>query len=104
PGDRFESQRPGYEVVRRQTIAPRFELPVWTAQVTGDRRTLVLTTAPQSEAVSYAVTLPCMGRPVKPAPGDLPQHPAIDLGYDLTGVTATWRARSGDASWSGWLP
>jgi putative heme-binding domain-containing protein len=104
PGDRFESQRPGYEVVRRQTITPRFELPVWTAQVTGDRRTLVLTTAPHSESASYAVTLPGMGRPSKPAPGELPQHPAIDLGYDLTGVTASWRGHSEDASWSGWLP
>ncbi len=104
PGDRFESQRPGYEVVRRQTITPRFELPVWTAQVTGDRRSLALTTAPHSEAVSYAVTLPGMGRPAKPAPGDLSQHPAMDLGYNLTGVTASWHARSEEASWTGWLP
>src|SRR5262249_7787791 len=74
PGDRFKSQRPGYEVVRRQTITPRLELPVWTVQVTGDRRTLVLTTAPHSQAVPYAVTVPGMGRPAKAASGDLPQH------------------------------
>src|SRR5262249_35702352 len=52
----------------------------------------------------YAVTLPGLGRPTKFAAGELPQVPAIDLGYDLTGVTATWRSRAEEASWSGWLP
>ncbi len=104
PGERFESQRPGYEVVRRQLAAPRYELPVWSAQVTGDRRTLVLTTARHAEAVSYAVSLPGLGRPAHSAPGELRQIPAIDLGYDLTGVAATWRGDTDNASWSGWLP
>ncbi|HEY7158086.1 MAG TPA: ThuA domain-containing protein [Gemmataceae bacterium] len=104
PGDRFESLLPSYEAVRRQLTAPRFELPVLAAQVTPDRRTLILTTAPQGEAVPYAVTLPGMGRPAKPAAGELTQVPAIDLGYDLTGVAATWHGRAEEASWSGWLP
>lgn len=104
PGERFESQRPGYEVVRRQLAAPRFKLPVLSAQVTADRRTLVLTTARQAEPVPYAVTLPGLGRPVKPAAGELGQISAIDLGYDLTGVAATWRGDAENESWSGWLP
>jgi putative heme-binding domain-containing protein len=104
PGDQFESLRPGYEVVRRQLLAPRLELPVLSAQVTGDRHTLVLTTPTHREAVAYAVTLPGMGRPAKPRAGEQRQIPAIDLGYDLTGVSATWRAKAEDATWSGWLP
>ncbi len=104
PGERFESQRPGYEVVRRQLAAPRYELPVWSAQVTGDRRTLVLTTARHAEADSYTLTLPGLGRPAHPAPSELRQIPAIDLGYDLTGVAALWRGDAENASWSGWLP
>jgi putative heme-binding domain-containing protein len=102
PGDRFESLRPGYEVVRQQLLTPRYDLPVLAAQVTGDRRTLVLTTGPQAEAGHYAVTLPGLGR--ANAPGTLPQHTAIDLGYDLCGIAASWKADDGKTSWSGWLP
>jgi putative heme-binding domain-containing protein len=104
PGERFESQRPGYEVVRRQLATPRYELPLHSVQVTGDRRTLVLTTARHAEAVAYAVTLPGLGRPAHPAAGELRQIPALDLGYDLNGVAATWRGDAEGENWSGWLP
>src|SRR5205814_2391229 len=97
-GDRFESLRPGYDAVFRQLNAPRWELPVLSAQVTPDRRTLSLTTAPHREAVHYAVTLPGMGRPEKPLPGagELPQYAAVDLDYDLCGVEAAWESASGN--------
>ena len=97
PGDRFEVKRPGYEAVRRQLAAPRYDLPVRAAGVTGDRRTLILTTDAQPAAASYALTLTGFGRPEKPdaAGGELPQHPAVDLGYDLSGVQAAWRRRPG---------
>jgi putative heme-binding domain-containing protein len=103
-GDRFELHRPGYDVVRRQLNTPRYDLPVRSIQVTGDRRTLVLSTQAHLEPVHYAVTLPSRGRPARTAQGELPQHPAIDLDYDLSGVSATWQAASGNESWSGWLP
>jgi putative heme-binding domain-containing protein len=103
-GDRFESLRPGYAAVERQLADPRYDLSVLSAAVTADRRTLVLTTAPHAEAAHYAVTLPGFGRPERPAAGDLPQQPAVDLDYDLCGVEARWQADSGGASWSGWLP
>jgi putative heme-binding domain-containing protein len=103
-GDPFESLRPGYAVVGLQQATPRYRLPVHAAQVTGDRRTLVLTTAVHPEAVSYALTLSGLGRPEKPGKGELPQLPRIDLGYDLTGVTADWKAKEGAGRWSGWLP
>lgn len=103
-GDRFEVMRPPYEVVKRQDGTPRQDLAVLSAQVTPDRRTLVLGTAPQLEAVPHALTLPGLGRPaLKKAAGQL-QHPVIELGYNLGGVLATWQAAQGSAKWQGWLP
>ncbi|HVS38957.1 MAG TPA: ThuA domain-containing protein [Gemmataceae bacterium] len=104
PGDRFEVKRPGYEAVRRQLATPRFDLPVRAVGVSGDRRTLILTTDAMPEAVSYALTLDGFGRPDKPGLGELPQHPCVDIGYDLCGVEASWRAKDGDGAWDGWLP
>jgi putative heme-binding domain-containing protein len=101
PGDRFESLRPGYEVVGRQMSAPRFELPILSAQVSADRRSLILATAPHPEAASYALTLPGW---VKPRAGSPKQVAEVDLGYDLSGVEATWTPEAGGAGWSGWLP
>jgi putative heme-binding domain-containing protein len=101
PGDRFESLRPGYEVVGRQMGAPRFDLPILSAQVSADRRSLILATAPHPEAASYALTLPGGG---KTRPGSLGQIAEVDLRYDLSGVEATWTPEAGGAGWSGWLP
>jgi putative heme-binding domain-containing protein len=100
-GDRFESLWPGYKVVQDQLRAPRFAVPVHSVGVTADRRTLILATAPHPEAVSYAATLTGLGRGTKP--GELRQVPETDLQYDLSGVEAVWRPKTGDG-WSGWLP
>src|SRR6476620_8099554 len=35
---------------------------------------------------------------------ELPQHPAIDLDFDLSGCEATWKPAGGGAIWTGWLP
>jgi putative heme-binding domain-containing protein len=105
-GDRFESLWPGYAVVQVEKATPRYDVPVRSAQLTPDRRTLVLATDPLPAAVHYALTLPGMGRPPldKPAEGALPQHPAIDLDFDLSGCEATWKPADGGPGWSGWLP
>lgn len=105
-GDPYESIRPGYEIVARQLTAPRFELKVHSAQVTADRRTLILNTDPHPEATWYAIRLPGLGRPplatTAVAAGErLPQHPTIDLDYTLAGIAVE---RSGSDPWSGWLP
>ncbi len=92
PADRFESLRPGYEVVGRQMATPRFSLSILSAAVSADRRTLLLTTSPMPEAASYAITLPG------------PYGSEIDLGFDLSGVQAEWRDESGSVKWTGWLP
>src|SRR5205823_13594172 len=84
--------------------APRYDVPVRSAQLTPDRRTLVLATDPLRAAVHYAVTLPGMGRPAKPGKGELPQHPQIDLDFDLSGCEAEWKTKDGSPAWTGWLP
>jgi putative heme-binding domain-containing protein len=93
PGDRFESLQPGYAAVQMQLASPRHALPVQSVQVTGDRRMLLLATAPQTRALAYAITLP--GRD---------SSSPIDLAYDLGGVQTEWRADDQKLSWSGWLP
>jgi putative heme-binding domain-containing protein len=89
-----------------QLRAPRFTLAVRGAQVTPDLRTLILYTDPHPEAVGYALTLRGPGRPAKGdgERGGLPQAPETDLGYDLCGVEAAWRARAEGGGGSAWLP
>jgi putative heme-binding domain-containing protein len=105
-GDRFELHRPGYQAVQDQLNAPRFELAVLSVQLTSDRRTLILATAPHPEALEYALTLPGLGRPMnsETKSGELPQVPETDLAYDLTGVDVSWQANGPSARWTGWLP
>jgi len=105
-GDRFESIYPGYAIVQAQKIAPRYDVPVRSVQLTPDSRTLVLATDPHTAALGYALTLPPMGRPAHDAHTgtDLPQYPEIDIDFDLTGCEATWTPADGSPAWTGWLP
>jgi putative heme-binding domain-containing protein len=47
-----------------------------------------------------------MGRPAKEKTpkGAIPQHAAIDLAFDLSGVEALWTNRNKEVLWRGWLP
>ncbi len=105
-GDRFETIWPGYAVVQMQRIAPRFDVPLRSAQLTPDQRSLVLAVDPIPAAVHYGLALPGMGRPVvdKSPVGALPQHAAIDLDFDLTGCEATWTPGGGGPATTIWLP
>ncbi len=102
-GDRFETIRPGYDVVKQQVSTPRHDVPVLSASLSADGRTLVLNTAANSAAWNYTLTLPGLGR-TPPAKGEIAQQPAVDLVADLTGVAAQWKSASGDDLWNGWLP
>ena len=104
PGDRFESLRPGYAVVGMQLGSPRFPLAVHSVQVSPDRRTLSILTDPAVEAAQYALTLPGIGRPTDAPPDELPQVAAIDLGCDLSGVSAGWQSTDGKTTTEIWLP
>ena len=106
-GDRFESFRPGYAVVERQANAARFGVEVQGVQLTADRRTLIVTTAPQTLAVNYGLSLPGVVKPVEAKGSEtspvLPQRPDVELQYDLCGVEATWEPEEGEAM-RVWLP
>ena len=104
--DRFESIRPGYAATKRQQATSRYSLPVLAASVTPDRKTLILSTGQHQSAVTYAVTLPGLGREsVASDASALDQLPAIDLAYSLNGVHAQWKsADSQRLDWEGWLP
>jgi putative heme-binding domain-containing protein len=104
PGDRFEQLFPPYQMVQDQRRIPRYDLPLYGVQVAADRRTLILATAPHPEAVSYALTLPGLGRTAAQKKGELRQLPETELGYDLTGVKGAWRAADGGHSTTLWLP
>jgi putative heme-binding domain-containing protein len=93
--DRFETIRPGYQVVYDQLAAPRHAHEILSSALSPDRRTLTLVTRPRVTAVNYAVTLP---RSHKSGGSE------IDLAADLSGVEARWESVDGKESWSGWLP
>ena len=103
-GDRFERLRPGYAVVQRQERAPRYELPVVSAALGDDGRSVLLRTPARTSAASYSVSLPSPGSAGDKAKHVLPRSRGIDLGFDLTGVEATWRPADGSEGWTGWLP
>ena len=127
-GDRFEVLKPPYAVVQQQLATTRYDLPVLAAQISADQRTILLSTGPHTDPTWHAVTLfgvrrpdaaldsarsedgsvPGLRKAINPSQiqsGVEPPHSkTLDVAYDLAGVTADWRADSGDASWSGWLP
>lgn len=106
-GDRFETLTPGYQVVKDQSKTQRYEVPVLSAGLAADRRSLVLRTVPRTDASNYAMTLPDGLTPERAqnhARRELMQHAAVDLLTDLTGVEAEWRDAAGKIAWTGWLP
>ena len=93
-GERFETFRPGYQVVKNQKTMPRFELAVAEAHVRADKRSFLVRTTSESEAVNYAVSIPgTVSGGAQP----------VDVLTDVTGVLASWRPES-DKPWGGWLP
>lgn len=106
-GDRFESFRPGYQAVKDQQKAPRYQLPVLSARVDADRRTLVLQTAPRTAALNYSISWRDGAeaeRPHDAARHELRQLASVDIQADLGGVQARWLDATGAEQWSGWLP
>jgi putative heme-binding domain-containing protein len=101
--ERFESFRPGYAVVDRQQRAARTPIAVYNVQLTADRRTLILSTAPHSAAMTYVIALPSLVR-AEAEPSEIAQLPDVDVQYDLCGVEATWEFAGGSVAWQGWLP
>jgi putative heme-binding domain-containing protein len=102
-GDRFETVRPGYQVVYDQLAAPRYAHEVLSSQLSTDHRTLALITRPRPTAVNYAVTLPSVTTNTPHARRSA-ERMEIDLLSDLSGLEASWESADGKESWAGWLP
>ena len=83
-GDRFETIWPGYAVVQMQKLSPRFDVPIRSAQVTPDGRTLILATDSVQRGVNYALTLRDESHGKSDAKDVLPQHATVDVDFDLT--------------------
>ncbi len=100
-GDRFETMRPGYQIIKNQLAAPRFAVPVVSLALADDGHTLVLGTAERTATSTYAISLAAdpfgVGR-------DAPYGGQIDLQAQLTGLEASWASTDGSASASLWLP
>ena len=96
-GDRFEAIRPGYAVVRAQQNQPRYRIPVKSAVLGKDGRSIIIESAARTEAYGYGIAIdyPRKEKGIK-------QADSIDVEHQLTGVQASW-AGSGEA-WQGWLP
>ncbi len=106
-GDRFESLRPGYQVVKDQVKVSRYELPVLAAGIAPDLRSVTVQTTARTEATAYALMLPegsAATRSHDSARHETPQHAAIDLLTELIGIEAEWRDAAGQPQWTGWLP
>lgn len=106
-GDRFESLVPPYQAVRDQALVARNDIPVLSAGLSPDLRTVTLTTAPRTDAQHYAIKLPegsAAQRPANTARLEITQHAAIDVQTDLSGVEAEFRDAAGKVAWTGWLP
>ncbi|MBM3877968.1 MAG: c-type cytochrome, partial [Verrucomicrobia bacterium] len=119
PGDRFETMWPGYQVVHDQRAQPRYDVPVFSAALSADRRTIHLATAPRTAAVNYAVRMPNVsagrrgstraqtssgkdGAGVEPGPPEI--YDDIELLVNNHGVEAKWTSEVGKETWNGWLP
>ena len=96
-GDRFEAIRPGYAVVSAQQKQPRFRIPVKSAALGKDGRSIVIESSPRTEAHGYGIAIdyPRKGKGIK-------QADAIDVECRLNGIEASWQG--GNETWQGWLP
>jgi len=84
--DRLETMRPGYAVVGMQQRQKRTGLAVEGTRIGEHGRSIVITTAPRTAAINYA----------------LASSSGLDLAHDLSGVAAIWQDKT--RAWSWWLP
>lgn len=95
-GDRFETMRPGYQVVKNQLNAARYPVAVQRLALNADAHSLLVTTPTRSAAVNYGITI---AADVFRTQADGAYAGQIDLEADLTGVEATL-----DDGSNHWLP
>ncbi|HET6406411.1 MAG TPA: hypothetical protein VFG14_00910, partial [Chthoniobacteraceae bacterium] len=93
-GDRYETVRPGYQVVRDQMATPRRWVNVLGLSLSNDQRSLVIRVEKQVEATNYAVTLPVPER-WRQEDGGIKQRPEMDVAVTLNGVVAEFQEADG---------
>ncbi|HMO65606.1 MAG TPA: ThuA domain-containing protein, partial [Verrucomicrobiota bacterium] len=111
PGDRFETIRPGYQVVYDQLAAPRHAHAILGPRLSPDGRQLTLLTRPRTAAVNHVVTLPSLGAEGHTrasteggsARPDGRGYDEVDLLTTLHGLEAEWTPAGGGAT-KLWLP
>ena len=106
-GDRYESLRPGYQVVSDQLAVPRLDVPVKNASLSVDHRSIILQTAPRQTGLHYALqfagfsaekpsTAPATP-PEPPVSTGLPQESTVDLDLTLNGLETSFEPANKDA-------
>ncbi|MBP7142647.1 MAG: c-type cytochrome [Opitutaceae bacterium] len=105
-GERYEKLRPGYVAVTRQLEHPPESIPVVSAALSRDARSLFIRTQPRTIAVQYSLSLPDRSRKqmLKGHSAALPQDGYIGLAYDLSGVMAEWAPSEKGERSELWLP
>ncbi|HUR46948.1 MAG TPA: ThuA domain-containing protein [Candidatus Saccharimonadales bacterium] len=104
-GDRFESLRPGYQVVQDQLREQRQNLAVYGTQLSPDGRILFLRSERRTQPIKYALTLSSpLAKAAARGPKPLSQHPRVDLAYSLNGIQASWQPAIQGAGSETWLP
>lgn len=93
-GDRYETVRPGYQVVRDQMGAPRRWVEVLGLSMSQDQRTLILRVPRQTQPDGYAVTLPMPQKWVEKR--GMEQRAEMDVALTLNGVTANLKPAHGE--------
>ncbi|MEI6714480.1 MAG: ThuA domain-containing protein [Verrucomicrobiota bacterium] len=99
-GDRFETMRPGYQVVKNQLAAPRYPVAVQKLALSEDKTTLLITTADRTAGVNYGITITSDFLNTK-TEGEYGGQ--LDLMTDLTGLEAEWKSAKGEPI-NTWLP
>jgi putative heme-binding domain-containing protein len=94
--DELEKMRPGYAVVQSQLRQARQMLPVKSARLGADGRSLVIATASRSDSYQYALT-------VAAEVAGKTAAPVLAMAHDLSGLATEWRGKLG-TKWNGWLP
>jgi putative heme-binding domain-containing protein len=95
-GDRYETVRPGYQVVRDQMGAPRRWVEVLGLSMSQDQRTLILRVPRQTEPVGYAVTLPLPDRWIRT--GGIEQKAEMDVALAMNGTLAQVKTGAGEVT------
>lgn len=95
-GDRYETVRPGYQVVRDQMGAPRRWVPVLGLSMSQDQRTLILRVPSQTEPARYAVTLPLPNRWLRKK--GIEQKAEMDVALTMNGALANVKTAAGEVT------